>query len=106
MVFKHGLAKMLKPAERVETDGGYRGSAPELVKCRGVVEGDLDNVEMQQRVRSHQEMVNARLKNWAILSTPFYHQLPEHQAVFGAIVILTQLSLAENLLFQVDYNDY
>ena len=59
MVFKHGLAKMLKPAERVEADGSYRGSAPELVKCRGVVEGDLDNVEMQQRVRSHQEMVNA-----------------------------------------------
>jgi hypothetical protein len=37
--------------------------------------------------------------------SPYRHQLLEHQNVFGAIVVLTQLSLAENPLFQVDYND-
>ncbi len=58
MVFKHGLEKILEPAERVEADSGYQVSVLELVKCRGVVEVDLDNVEMQQRVKSHQEMVN------------------------------------------------
>ena len=102
-VFKHGLAKMLEPAERVEADGGYWywGSAPELVKCPGIVEVDLDKVEMQQRVRSRQETVNAWFKNWAILTTPFHHQLPEHQTVVGAIAVLSQLSLVENPLFQV-----
>jgi hypothetical protein len=61
---------------------------------------------MQQRVRSSQETVNKQFKNWAILSTPYHHQLLEHQTVFGAIVVLTQLSFAENPLFQVDfYND-
>ncbi len=84
MVFKHGLAKILEPAERVEADGGYQGSAPELVKCPGVAKVDLDNVEIQQRMRSQQEMVNEWFKNWAILSTPYLHQLLEHQTVFGA----------------------
>jgi hypothetical protein len=61
---------------------------------------------MQQRVRSSQETVNKQFKKWAILSTPYHHQLLGHQTVFGAIVVLTQLSFAENPLFQVDfYND-
>jgi hypothetical protein len=74
-------------------------------KCPGVIEADPDKAEMQQRVRSRQETVNKRFKKWAILSTPYRHQLLEHQTVFGAIVVLTQLSLAENPLFQVEYND-
>lgn len=105
MIFKDGLANFLEPAERVEADGGYRGSAPELVKCPGVAEVIPNNVEMQQRVRSRQEAVNDRFKNWAILSTPYRHELLEHQTVFGAIVVLTQLSFAKNPLWQVDYDD-
>jgi hypothetical protein len=35
-----------------------------------------------------------------MFSTLYCHQLLEHQTVFGAIVVLTQLSLAENMLFQ------
>lgn len=60
---------------------------------------------MQQRVRSRQETVNERFKNWGILATPYHHKLIEHQTVFGAIVVLTQLSLADDPLFQVEYND-
>jgi hypothetical protein len=58
---------------------------------------------MQQRVLSRQETVNERFKNWAILSTPYRHNLLEHQTVFGAIVVLTQLSFAANPLFPVAY---
>jgi hypothetical protein len=47
--------------------------------------------------------VNERFKNWAILATPYRHDLLEHQTVFGAIVVLTQLSFAANPLFQVLY---
>jgi hypothetical protein len=106
MIFKHGLAKLLEPGEKVEVDGGYWGSASELVKCPEVAEEEPNNVEMQQRVRSHQERVNKQFKNWAIFSNPYHHQLLEHQTVFGAIVVLTQLSFAENPLWQVDYDDY
>ncbi len=106
MIFKRGLAQNLEPGKRCEADGGgYVGSASLFAKCPGVVEANLDNAEMQQRVRSWQEAVNERFENWAISSTPFHHKLLDHQTVFGAIVVLTQLSLAENPLFQVEYND-
>ena len=88
-------------------DDGYRGSASLYTRCPGVIEAKPDKAEMQQRVKNCQEMVNKQFKNWAILSIPYrhQHQLLEHQTVFCAIVVLTQLSLAENLLFHVDYND-
>ncbi len=96
---------ILEEGERCETDDGYQGSAPMYAKFPGVIEADPEKAEMQQRVRNRQETVNKRFKNWAILSTHYHHQLLEHQAVFGAIVVLTQLLFAENPLFQVDYND-
>ena len=59
----------------------------------------------QQRVRNRQETVNKRFKNWAILAVPYRHKLLDHQSVFRAIVVLTQLWFVENPLFQVDYDD-
>ncbi len=105
MIFQDGLVHFLEVGERCETDDGYQGSAPLYEKCPEVIEANLDKAEMQQRVRNRQETVNKWFKNWAILSTPYCHQLLEHQTVFVAIVVLTQLLLAENPLFQVDYND-
>jgi hypothetical protein len=105
MIFRDGLVHFLEEGERCETDDGYQGSAPMYAKCPGVIEADPEKAEMQQRVRNRQETVNKRFKNWAILSTPYRQQLLEHQTVFGAIVVLTQLSFAQNPLFQVDYND-
>ena len=97
----------LEPGERVETDRGYRGSAPQYVKCPDglLAEPDPAVKLMAARVRSRQETVNARFKNWVILCTPYHHEFSEHQTVFGAIVMLTQLSLAVNPLFHVEYND-
>ena len=103
--FWDSLQLMLEPGERCETDRGYQGSAPTHVKCPGVLWADPNTAEMQAGVWSRQETVNERFKNWAILSTPYRHKLLEHQTVFGAIVVLTQLSFAENPLFQVEYND-
>ena len=105
MIFRDGLVHIFEEGERCETDDGYQGSAPMHAKCPGVIEADPQKAEMQQRVRNRQETVNKQFKNWAILSTPYCHQLLEHQTVFGAIVVLTQLLFAENPLFQVDYND-
>ena len=58
MIFRDGLANLLEPGEKVKADGGYWGSMPELVKCPRVAEEIPNNVEMQQRIRSHQETVN------------------------------------------------
>ena len=103
MIFNDALVSALEPGERCETDRGYQGSAPIYAKCPGVVEADPATAEVQQRVRSRQETVNKRFKNWAILSTPYRHDFLEHQTVFGAIVVLTQLSFATHPLFQVEY---
>ena len=107
MIFKDALAKNLEEYERCETDRGYRGSAPEKVKCPGGLLEDPDPAvkAMKQRVRNRQETVNERFKNWGILNTPYRHNIFKHQAVFGAIVCLTQLSLQANPLFPVEYND-
>jgi hypothetical protein len=106
-IFRDGLMTHLEPGERVETDRGYRGSAPKYVKCPDGLLADPDPAVklMAARVRSQQETVNERFKNWAILCTPYRHEFLEHQTVFGAIVVLTQLSLAANPLFHVEYND-
>jgi hypothetical protein len=105
MIFQDGLVNYLEVRERCETDDGYRGNAPLYAKCLGVIEANLEKAEIQQKVRNCQETVNKGFKSWAILSTPYRHKLLEHQTVFGAIVGLTQLSLADNPLFQVEYND-
>jgi hypothetical protein len=84
-------------------DRGYQGSTPTYIKCPGVLEADPNALEIQQRVRSWQETINKRFKNWEILSTPYRHNLLEHQTVFGAIVVITQLSFVANPLFTVAY---
>jgi hypothetical protein len=52
-----------------------------------------------------QETVNERLKNWAILVTPYCHDLKLHQTVFAAVIALLQLTFEYNPLFSVEYND-
>ncbi len=86
----------LEPGEQVETDRGYCGSAPKYVKYPDGLLADPDPAVklMAARVRSRQETVNERFKNWAILCTAYRHKFLEDQTVFGAIVVLTQLSLA------------
>jgi hypothetical protein len=107
MIFKDALAKNLEEYERCEMDRGYRRSALGLVKCPGGLLADPDpSVKaMSARVRSRQETVNERFKNWEILNAPYRHNIFKHQIVFGAIVCLTQLSLQDNPLFSVDYYD-
>ena len=105
-IFKMGLLGMLDEGERVETDRGYRGSAPMYVKCPGTVTLDPAMAKMQQRVRCRQETVNKRLKQWNILKARYRHDIRDHQAVFGAIIGLTQISIENGEpLFSAEYND-
>ena len=108
MIFNDALAKHLEEAEQCETDKGYLGSALKFVKCpSGLLEDPDPEVKaMSARVCNHQETVNEGFKNWAILETPYRgHDIPDHQTIFGAIVLLAQLSFTYNRLFPVVYND-
>jgi hypothetical protein len=53
----------LEPGEGVETDRGYRGSAPKYVKCPDGLLADPDPAVklMAARVRSQQETVNEQI---------------------------------------------
>jgi hypothetical protein len=55
----------LEPGEQVETDMGYRGSAPKYVKCPDglLADPDLAVKFMVARVRSLQETKNERFEN-------------------------------------------
>ncbi len=106
-IFRDGLMTHLETGEQVETDRGYHGSAPKYVTCPNGLLADPDPAVklMAARVWSRQETVNEQFKNWAILCTLYRHKFLEHQTVFCAIVVLTQLSLVANPLFHVEYND-
>ncbi len=105
MIFKEALVSILEYGERCETDGGYWGSAPEFVKCPKGVWGESGKHAMQQKVRSRQETVNERLKNWGISLTHYRHNFKLHQTMFAAVIVLLQLSFEYNPLFSVEYND-
>ncbi len=106
MIFEDLLITMMEPGERCKIDKGYHGSAPEFVRCPSGIYDDLGMRAMQARVRSRQEMVNKRLKNWAIiLLTPYCQDLRLHQTVFDTVITLLQLFFEYNPLFSVEYND-
>ena len=105
-VFKQGLLGWLEEGERVEADRGYQGSDPLHAKTPGSVNENYNKKAMQQRVRTRQETVNKRLRQWNILKARYRHDIVDHQDVFASIVVLTQLSIdSGERLFDVEYDD-
>jgi len=105
MIFQEGLAHELGPGERVETDKGYRDSAPFLTRVPGGME-EPERRGMTARVRMRHETCNKRLKNWNILASPYRHNIVNHQVYFGAIACLTNLAFeCGEPLFNVEYDD-
>lgn len=61
---------------------------------------------MQNRVRSRQETINKRVKQWEILKQEFRHDITQHGYVSRAIAVITQLAIKNGEpLFQLEYND-
>jgi hypothetical protein len=105
-IFCSGLAHWLDEFEWVEADDGYIGEAPQKVKRPGCPSYPTENQGMQNRVRSRQETINERLKNWAILNVMYHHDLMEHGNVFRAIIVITQIGInGGERLFEIDYSD-
>jgi hypothetical protein len=108
-IFRQALKSELGEAERVEADDGYVGEDPETAKSAGCVLHNPDKkIKMvRQRVRSRQETVNKRLKQFNVVHGCFRHNPMFHGSCFFACAVLTQLSI-ENFhpLFQVaEYSD-
>lgn len=95
-IFRHGLKHYLDKDERVEADNGYQGEEPMFCKTPGGfssrAEGD-DAKDSRRRLRARHETVNKRLKDFAILSQTYRHNLEDHAFIFRAVVVLTQLGI-------------
>jgi hypothetical protein len=89
-----GLAHWLDEFERrVEADDGYLGDAPQRLKCPGCSSNPTENQALQNRMWSRHESMNGQLKNWAILSSMYLHDLMEHGNIFRTIAVITQIGI-------------
>mmetsp|Transcript_20385 Transcript_20385/g.20654 ORF Transcript_20385/g.20654 Transcript_20385/m.20654 type:complete len:176 (-) Transcript_20385:90-617(-) len=107
-IFRSALLHELDENERVECDDGYGGEAPSFCKIPKKQKNydDDDKLIMRGLVRSRQETVNKRLKQFNCLKVPFRHDVIYHAKFFRAAAVLTQLSIKHvEPLFAVDYND-
>jgi hypothetical protein len=105
-IFRSSLLSHLDVGERVEADDGYVGETPRYVKCPKSFTNPMENTKMQKLVRSRQETVNARFKDWGCLLQRFRHDLVKHSNCFRAVAVITQLSIdAGERLFNVVYSD-
>ncbi len=96
----------LEPYECVEADDGYIGEAPYRVKCPKCLATTEEQKAMANCVRSRQEMVNRRFKQWRILHDVYQGDISMHRDVFASIAVITQLSINNGKkLFQVEYID-
>ena len=92
-IFRMSLMSFLEPYERVEADDGYLGEAPLKVRCPKCVSVPEERKEMMKKVRSRQETINKRFKDWEILDSQFRHDLRLHRDVFAAIAVLSQIAI-------------
>ena len=106
-IFRDSLKSHLEENERVEADDGYRGDAPEHIKCPKCMGNPEEYLFMQQRVRNRQETVNKRMKNWGALKQVWRHRFTGHAEVFRAVAVVTQMSIENGEpLFQCGYRDW
>ena len=106
VIFRDCLLSHLADNERVEADDGYIGEAPYYVKCPKCITNPQETLAMQARIRSRQETVNGRFKNWGVLRQRYRHEIIHHGDHFRCVAVLTQLSInAEEKLFSTGYRD-
>lgn len=107
-IFRDSILTHLGDAERVEADDGYIGEAPRYIKCPKSFTNPEETLFMQSRVRSRQETINKRLKDWGILREMFRHKekIPNHGSVVRAILVLEQIAINQGeTLFATGYKD-
>ena len=96
----------LEEFERVEADDGYIGEHPQHIKCPKGVANLEETKFMQARVRSRQETINNRFKNWGILRQRYRHDIRRHGVAARSVMILTQISIDNgDKLFSCGYRD-
>jgi hypothetical protein len=105
-IFRNALLTELDDGERVESDDGLRGVAPQYSKCPASIGSKPELEALQSLVRSRHETINKRFKQWSILKHIFRGDISQHGEYVSMISVITQLAIEHGEpLFQVDYED-
>jgi DDE superfamily endonuclease len=105
-IFRDGLRFWLDVGERVEADDGYLAGDPEYCKTKSGMSRQVENAKVQGATRARGETINKRLKQYAVLTVPFRHDIiSKHSDCFRSCVVLTQLAIRNDQpLFDLDYD--
>jgi DDE superfamily endonuclease len=97
------LHKELQPGEMYVADRGYRDPEGNTLIPTGFA-GPLES--MMSNTRARHENINARIKNFKILKTPFRNALEKHYLCFHSIINMIQLEIETgHPVQQVFYDD-
>ena len=105
-IFCASLMTCLDHFERVEANDGYRGESPFRAKVpKAVLSCPSKADAFQKRVQGRHEIINSRLKVYAILHSMYRHDTTQHGYVFHAVAVLVQLSIknGDPLFSTTDY---
>lgn len=88
-IFKAHLVHQLGPNEFVEADGTYRH-----IKCR-MPQNYVSQADKRAKddARHRHESINGYMKSFGVLSQKFRHDVSFHGDCFGAVAVVTQLSI-------------
>ena len=104
-IFLNGMAKYLEKDERVEADDGYKNASPQYAKVPSFFFAKEERLKIQSNVRARHETFNKRLKQWGALSKVWEHNARKHSLGVRAVVVITQIILHYEPLFEVEYED-
>ena len=90
-IFSSGLKKLLGPGEKVIADRGYKGETRICLPDDWV---NKAHKKAMSQLWAKQETVNGCLKNWGCLKQVFRPSRDKHHLVSKAIVVMTQVSIA------------
>ena len=105
-IFKEdGLLDALAEEECIEVDMGYQGSTK--LKNPKIYQSRMDK-QQKSIIRSRQENVNGRLKQFQVLNGVFRHTKDmqrKHKMCFNAVAVITELFFElEEGLYAVEYD--
>ena len=90
-ILRVGLKKKLEDAnEKAEADLGYRGE-PNTLRHPHIFISKSD-IKAKKMSRGRHEKINHRMKQFICLSQTFCHNVNNHQDVFQAVAVITQIS--------------
>ena len=97
-IYREGIRSSLDSNDVCIVDGGYRDDSDDTLMAPTDL-GVRELFKIFTRVRSQQEAVHSRFKNFKALRNVFLNSREQHRACFAAIANIVQLDLQRHPVF-------